>query len=126
METPKLDWNSFVSRRRLKVSDWLDHHNIKSYEALVDKCNSLNMDPPKKNEVSFLFKAIKVFKIEKPVIIEHVVEEVIVEPVIEKAIIESPVILPEEFIEASKEEKKPRKKKNKKSLENLDKTEEKE
>jgi hypothetical protein len=82
MEIKKLDWQSFVSRRRLNVSAWIEHHNIKSYKALVEKCNTLNMEPPNKDKVAGLFKK-KFSDIKAPIVekIEEIPEEKIPEEI---------------------------------------------
>jgi len=61
MEKPKTSWNTFTARKKLDVKSWCDRHSIKTYKQLVTKCVSIEIEPPPKNEVSFLpHKPVKI------------------------------------------------------------------
>jgi len=81
MERPKLDWKTFSSRRRLDVPAWLKNMQIESYEDLKKWCESKDMVPPEKKEVSEHFKAPKPKKAEpiKPDVVHKPVEEKVTE-----------------------------------------------
>ena len=78
MEKSKYDWNTFVARRRVNVSLWMEKHGIKSYKALVSKCGAIGIVPPNEASMSSYFETKK----QKPKSV--VVEEPVAEPVVEK------------------------------------------
>lgn len=67
MEKPKLDWKTFSLRRRLDVPAWLRSLKIKNYGELKKWCESKDMVPPEKAEVSEHFKVPKPKKVEPKV-----------------------------------------------------------
>ena len=50
----------FFAKRRLKNNDgvrkWADNRNVTSYEELVEALNTNDVDPPTREQVSFLFE----------------------------------------------------------------------
>lgn len=64
MEIKKLDWKTFVGRKRLQVSKWLEKNNISKYSDLVKKCISKDIVPPTKEEVPELQKKKQPKKVE--------------------------------------------------------------
>ena len=112
MEKAKLDWKTFSLRRRLDVSAWLKAMKMKSYEDLVAWCESKDMLPPSKEEVSEHFKA------PKPQPVTKVTKKVMAKP---KKVEEKPPV--EKEVPTKEEEEKPkvpRRGRSKKKAEKLD------
>ena len=50
-----VDWNFYVSRKRINVKEWLERKNIQDYDTLVEVTKKLGIETPSEEKVSKYF-----------------------------------------------------------------------
>jgi hypothetical protein len=57
-----VDWNFYVSRKRINVKEWLERKNIHDYDKLVEVTKNLGIETPSEEKVSKYFAKPEVNK----------------------------------------------------------------
>lgn len=65
----KVDWGTFVARRRLNLQEWAKNNRIFSYADVVKWCEKQNIETPAENLFEFLLTEKK--QLEEPKVLEN-------------------------------------------------------
>lgn len=55
MENTKVDWKTFIARRKINLREWATINKIKSFLDIQNWCNKNGLTTPSESSVSFLF-----------------------------------------------------------------------
>jgi len=62
-----VNWDFYVSRKRINVKQWLERKNIQDYSALIEVTNKLGIETPSEEKVSKYFEKPEINKNDKKI-----------------------------------------------------------